>query len=169
MKEKITQAKLKELLSYDPETGDFTWLVGRKMAGKKAGSPHNQGYFTIRISRKLYLSHRLAWLYVYGAFPKIDLDHINGVKSDTRIDNLRECSESQNQWNSRKPKNNISGFKGVCWNKRAGKWHAQIMINLNKKHLGYFLTAESAYEAYQDYAATAHGEFYHNTTKQENL
>ena len=110
MKEKITQAKLKELLSYDPETGDFTWLVGRKMAGKKAGSPHNQGYFTIRISRKLYLSHRLAWLYVYGAFPKIDLDHINGVKSDTRIDNLRECSESQNQWNSRKPKNNISGF-----------------------------------------------------------
>ena len=160
----LGQSELKSLLLYDPETGIFTWLVGQDK-GKKAGFKHCRGYLQQKIKTKKYLSHRLAWLYVYGEMPSGEIDHINGIRDDNRIINLRECSASQNQWNCTAQKNNTSGFKGVCWNKRAGKWHAQIMINLNKKHLGYFATAEQAGAAYQAKAKELHGEFFRNTNK----
>ena len=161
----ITQSELKRLLSYDPETGDFTWLgVGKKMSGKKAGSDCN-GYLLIRINRKLYRAHRLAWLYVYGIIPATDLDHINCAKKDNRISNLRECSKSENKYNAGIMRSNVSGFKGVSWFKRDEKWKAEIRIDGKKKHLGYFDTAELASEAYMAKAKEVHGKFYHEAMK----
>ena len=158
----ITQPELKSLLSYDPETGDFTWLVG-KMAGKKAVSIDTKGYLLIMINYKSYKSHRLAWLYVYGTMPETDLDHINGVPNDNRICNLRECSNTENAWNTGVVSSNTSGFKGASWRKDIHKWQAHIKINGKQKFLGYFDSREMAGQAYQSKARELHGEFYRET------
>jgi len=155
----ITQSQLKELLSYDPETGVFFWLVGRKMAGKIAGCFNADGYLQIGVNGKIYLAHRLAWLFVNGAFPSA-LDHINGTKTDNRICNLRECTAAENQRNVGISKANTSGFKGVYWHKDKKKWYARIGVNSRLKNLGNFATPELASAAYQAKAREVHGEFY---------
>lgn len=89
----ITQEELKEYLHYDPLTGDFNWTIGKRglKVNSKAGSMNDQGYVIIRINNIRYRAHRLAWLYVYGHFPINEIDHINGVRSDNRIENLRDA------------------------------------------------------------------------------
>ena len=161
----LTQSELKKILSYDQETGDFTWLVGAKMAGKIAGSAHNKGYLKISNNGKCYLAHRLAWLYVNGTMPLNEIDHINGARNDNRIANLRACVKQENLWNVKVRSDNLSSFKGVSWHKVSGKWRAQIVIYGNSKHLGIFSTAELASKAYEAKARELHGEFYRNTTK----
>lgn len=161
----ITQKELKELLHYDPETGIFTWLVtpykyGRVKIGDSAGSNDAYGYRRIKIKRRSYKSHRLAWLYVYGHFPPNALDHINVLKDDNRISNLRLATNSENQMNRGKPSNNTSGFKGVSWHKRRKKWDAYGQLNGKNKHLGAFDTAEAASVAYKSFAEQQHGQFY---------
>ena len=160
----ITQKELKEILSYDPEKGNFTWLVG-KMAGKKAAALQNKDYIHIKINTKFYLAHRLAWLYVNGRFPNCQIDHINGIINDNRIANLRECSNSENNFNVGIMRTNTSGFKGVSWHKASGNWRAQINIDGRIMRLGGFATAELASEAYQTKAREFHGEFYRETAK----
>jgi len=88
-----------------------------------------------------------------------EIDHINGDKLDNRRENLRSATRSQNKMNSGKPKNNTSGYKGVCWYKRGNKWRAQIGINGKLKHLGYFEDKEEAAKAYKKAAEKYHGEF----------
>jgi hypothetical protein len=147
----LTQQRLKELLSYDHETGLFTWRVSKGTAkkGSIAGYKHLDGYIQIMIDNKNYLAHRLAWIYVYGSLPEKDLDHINEIKDNNRICNLRLATRQENNHNISKPRiHNISGFRGVCWCKCAKKWKSQIGINGKKKYLGIFNTAEEAYEAY---------------------
>lgn len=157
--QELTQAQLKELLSYDPETGVFTWLNG-KLAGKKAG-PNSNGYLFIGINNKSYSQHRLAWLYVYGLFPIKVIDHINGIISDNRICNLRECSDLENSWNAGVGRGNTSGFKGVSWHKPPNnKWRAQIKVFGKNILIGSYQTAELASAAYQAKARELHGEFY---------
>lgn len=165
--QELTQSQLKELLSYDQETDDFTWLVGSKMKGKKAGTLRTNGYLQIRINRNSYYLHRLAWLYAYGQIPKAQIDHINCIKTDNRIFNLRECSRPENMWNVKIKRTNTSGFKGVSWCKVMGKWSAQIMFNTKQTRLGHFDTAELAGLAYQAKAKELHKEFYRNTIKLE--
>lgn len=147
----ITQERLKEALHYNPDTGIFTWLEKSKFSKKKlqiAGCI-GQKYVKIRIDTKLYLGHRLAWLYLYGEFPKKFIDHINGIESDNRIVNLRECSHQENMQNIRKPScDNRTGFLGVSWHKKKCKYRARINFNDKQINLGYFLTAEEASEAY---------------------
>lgn len=87
--------------------------------------------------------------------PGMVIDHIDGNKLDNRKENLRICTQQQNGWNRGKPSNNTSGFKGVCWHKQTQKWQAII----NHKHIGYFKTAEKAYEAYVKAAQELHGDF----------
>ena len=164
----ITQAELKSILSYDPETGEFTWLVSHKMAGKKAGTPTDSGYVQIGINGKVYIAHRLAWFYVYGEFPTNEIDHINGVRNDNRIENLRESSSSQNKCNTGISRVNTSGFKGVSWHAISGKWQVHIGVGKKKKYLGLFPTAELASGAYNAKAVELHGEFYRNTLTLEN-
>ncbi len=148
----LTQKRLKEILSYDSKTGLFTWIKStntRIQISSVAGGKTPKGYIQIRADKKLYLAHRLVWLYVHGKFPESFLDHINEIKNDNRICNLRLATTQENKQNQSKPqKNNTSGFLGVNWHKRDKKWVAGIKIKGKRKHLGSFTTIEEAHEAY---------------------
>ena len=161
----LTQAELQSQLHYNHETGIFTRLIvhsNRLKVGDIAGSKQRTGYLLIGINKKRYLSHRLAWLYVHGEFPLKDTDHINGVRDDNRIVNLREATRSENNFNVGVRKNNTSGFKGVCFNKEMNKWRANAGLNGKKLHLGLFSTPELASQAYQAFAKVVHGDFKHD-------
>ncbi len=148
----ITQAKLKERLFYDAESGEFIWLVARRKdrLGKVAGANHSKGYRVICISGNYYFCHRLAWLYVHGKWPDGQIDHINANKSDNRISNLRDVSGSQNRQNiyAAMASNKSSGVLGVHWHKRGGKWRSSIRANGKQIHLGLFDSIEEAKGAY---------------------
>lgn len=158
----LTIDRLRELLSYDPETGLFTRLVGRSgpraRAGDIAGCDNGQGYIRIYIDGVAYKGHRLAWFYVHGEWPP-EIDHRYGDRSDNRIVKLRPVTRAQNKMNCRLYKNSTSGLKGATFNKRAGKWKAQIQRDGKKVGLGTFETAEAAHEAYAAAADALHGEF----------
>lgn len=135
----MDQAKLKELLHYNPATGEFTWLVDKGQRARKGVAINGirvGGYMVIRIDNKNYRAHRLAWLYQTGEFPKEEVDHINGVKSDNCWDNLRDVSRSHNQQNQKISLNNTSGFKGVSFIKATGKWRAYIRVKSKVINLG---------------------------------
>ena len=147
----LTQERLKELLHYDPETGIFTWLIRtsyRVAVGAAAGSRavHRGGREVIQISldKKLYLAHRLAWLYVYGHWPSADIDHIDRCSTNNAVSNLRCATRKQNMENTGLQSNNTSGFKGVSWGKELCKWVAHIQHNRKQIHLGSFDTPEEA-------------------------
>ena len=157
----LTQKRLKELLSYDPDTGEFRWrmtLNNRAPSGSVSGYVNHHGYVRIMIDKKTYQAHRLAWLYVYGEFVP-ELDHKNGVRSDNSISNLRPATRSQNLGNSRKPSTNRSGKKGVSWNESRQKWRADIQHNGRHIWLGRFDTSEAAHAAYCKAARELFGEF----------
>lgn len=148
----ITQKLLQEILSYDPETGIFRWrspVSNRVRAGEIAGSPIGKGYWNVQINRKLYKSHRLAWLYVNGEWPIGYIDHINRDKADNRICNLRMVNKSENMANAGLRASNTSGLRGVTFSRRRGKWMAQIMHRGKHYHLGYFDNISDAGAAYQ--------------------
>lgn len=159
----ITQDELKELLHYNPDTGIFT----RPHSGRKVGS-NFKGYLRIAITlnnkNSHYLAHRLAWLYMYGEFPNGLLDHINGVRNDNRIINLRIASDAQNQWNSGKKPNNTSGFKGVSRFLNGERWKAEICINKKRYYLGLFNSALEAKVAYDNFAKEYQGDFYRDSS-----
>lgn len=158
MRNDVTQKELKSVLSYDPEAGVFTWIarVGNRVKiGDVAGYSDPGGYRQISIRGKLYLEHRLAWLYVHGEWPKQFIDHINGIKYDNRLANLREATGSENQQNQMRPStNNKLGILGVSARDR--KFQAEITINRKKKYLGLFTTPEQAHAAYLAAKATMH-------------
>jgi len=157
----LTQARLKEILDYDSQTGIFVWKKygNRTKHGKIAGTKHGDGYIRIGIDYKLYLAHRLAWLFVYGYMPVELTDHINGIRNDNKISNLRECSSSQNSQNRQRRNDNKSGFKGISWHKPAKKWQVFIKLNGQSKYLGTFQDLSSAIEARKNAAIKLHGEF----------
>ena len=133
----LTQKKLKEFLKYNRETGMFTWLMSRGAVkfGAIAGHKRSDGYIHIRINGKLYLAHRLAWLFSHGCCPK-EIDHINHETGDNRIINLRKTDHHGNSKNQSLFKNNTSGVCGVSWDTNSNKWKSQININGKRKHLG---------------------------------
>lgn len=124
MTTKISHEKLKEMLTYNPETGLFTWNVQRMRikAGSVAGSKERNGYIVIAIQGKYYKAHRLAYFYVNGSWPVNNIDHINRVRDDNRITNLRDATFDENRMNNSVYSNNTSGFPGVSWHKRKNKW-----------------------------------------------
>ena len=121
------------------------------------------------INSKLYRAHRLAWLYVYGEYPKKHLDHINGIRNDKRIITLRECNDSQNMKNTDKRKDNTSGCKGVSFDKARNKWKAQATLNQKHINIGRFDSKEDASLAYQSFAKANHGDFYYKHELKELL
>ena len=146
----LTAEYLRSILHYDQETGIFTWKVraARNVkAGDAAGCQNGEGYLLISVQSRLYKAHRLAWLYAHGSWPKDQLDHVNRVRTDNRIENLREVTNKQNHQNKSKPSSNTSGHTGVCWHKRISKWVARIMHNYKHIHLGYFTDIEDAVAA----------------------
>ncbi len=157
----LTQARLKELLHYDPETGHFTWVVARKgcRLSRSAGYTRHDGYVCIRVDRQLYLAHRLAWIYMTGEWPANDLDHIGGDPTDNRWCNLRAATRAQNNLNTKRRSDNASGYKGVFWSTQKQRWVARIHIDGKPKHLGSFKVAEDAYAAYCEAAKASYGQF----------
>lgn len=158
----IDQKHLVLTLDYDPSTGIFTWKTPPTnciQQGSEAGSIGNHGYRQIQIDGKLYLAHRLAWLYAYGTYPENQIDHRNLIRSDNRLENLRCASSSQNKFNRQKQSNNTSGFKGVSWYAPASKWRAQATIGRKYHSLGLYDSASEASLAYQNFVKTRHGEY----------
>lgn len=158
----MTKNELMQLLSYDANTGLFVRLkrtCNRINVGDIAGWKDADGYLNISLHGKKWKSHRLAWLYVYGKFPEQEIDHINGIKSDNRLCNLRQATRSQNCTNRGMPSHNKSGFKGVQWRQHAKKFCAVIYKNKKKFFLGYFDTAEKASEVYLKASFELHGDF----------
>ena len=154
----ITQEQLKELLHYNPNTGIFVWINGRTN-GKVAGYINLTRYIDIRIDGKAYKAHRLAWLYVHGKFPDNLIDHINGVKDDNRIINLRPATHAQNLHNQKINIKNTSGLKGVYWHNINNKWIAKITVDGVSKYLGSFMDKHEAHKCYCAAADKYHGEF----------
>lgn len=141
----ITQAQLKERLHYNPNTGIFTRIKGRHKSriGKAAGYNHH-GYIRIKIMTFDCAAHRLAFLYMLGAFPVNQVDHINQTKTDNRWCNLRDVTQAINNRNASRRADNESGATGVCWDKRANKWQAYIQFEKRRIHLGFFKDFETA-------------------------
>lgn len=157
----LTVERLRAVLHYDPETGAFTWLqeAVRRPVGAPAGVI-THGYVKISIDGVKHYGHRLAWLYMTGAWPARLVDHKNGDTSDNRFTNLRSASNSENLWNRGATRANTSGFKGVTATKRLGRmWRATIKNGGKQRHLGYFKTKEEAADAYAKAAAELHGDF----------
>ncbi len=142
----LTQDRLKQLLYYDENTGVFTRLVSHRTdrIGKEPGAFNTKGYVQIRIDGKLYVAHRLAWLYITGEFPCDQLDHIDGDKTNNAFNNLREVTNKQNQENVSLQVNNTSGFRGVSYDKRYKKFRAYVCHNRHNKTIGFFETALDA-------------------------
>lgn len=157
---KISYRELRNIISYDAETGVIRKLKCRRSdwIGKQAGSINKKGYVAVSIYNKLYLAHRLAWLYIYGKWPE-QVDHIDGDKTNNRISNLRLATTSQNVHSQRIRRNNTSGYKGVTFNRSANKWVAQIKINRKQKYLGLFTSPIDAHSAYSHAAKKYFGEF----------
>jgi HNH endonuclease len=126
----ITQERLKEVLTYDYTTGQFTNRIsrpgGKGKIGAVVGYVNRDGYVRICIDAKYYLAHRLAWLYEYGAFPDYVLDHINGNTGDNCLVNLRPATIKQNMENQKLHSSNKSGYRGVSWDKSAKRWIASV-------------------------------------------
>lgn len=149
----IDPETIRKLLSYDPDTGLLTWTrrplgmftEGRncnqwntRYAGKPAFGCFQDDYLHGAIFSIKYRAHRIAWAIHHGEWPSGQIDHINGIKHDNRITNLRDVTNQENSRNSKKPKNNTSGCVGVCWNKSSSKWLARIANGMNAVHLGSF-------------------------------
>lgn len=158
----IPIARVRELLDYEPETGFFRWKVKRRhgiSVGHIAGSENSSGYIQITIDGRLYVAHRIAWVWVHGSEPPDEIDHINGVRDDNRIANLRAATHRQNSQNRSRRRDNESGFKGVHLHRKSGRWRALIYSNGRNIHLGLFATREKAYAAYVAAARQLFGDF----------
>lgn len=151
----IDAIRARELLSYDGNSGVFTWKKDSAVAGCK--TPY--GYVLIGVDGALYLAHRLAWLWVTGNWPAVLIDHKNRIRDDNRWDNLREANKAQNAANSLVRSTSKSGIKGVSWCKATRKWRATITVNGKQRSLGRHTRVEAAAEAYRNAELAEFGEF----------
>lgn len=144
MKE-LTQKRLKEVLHYDPSTGDFTWRikVNRNIRiGSLAGTiltSKGKNYIRIGIDKIIYYAHRLAFLYMTGKWPDPETDHEDGNGLHNWWSNLSEATRLENGKNIRIKSNNTSGCAGIVWHKTIKKWEARIKINRKQIYLGVFI------------------------------
>ena len=141
-----------EGLAYDPDTGVFTRTT---VLGKEADA--SDGYVRIKIGGKTWMAHRLAWIYKYGSIPEgYQIDHINGVRHDNRISNLRLATQAQQCQNRKKRSNNTSGHVGVTFNKALQAWAARVNVDGERIHLGYFASLEEAVRVREEAKARLH-------------
>lgn len=148
----ITQGELRELFHYDLENGCLIWKVARSpriKIGTPAGYVSPYGYTQIRLNGKLWMSHRLIWMYMTGSFPLNDIDHIDGDRSNNKWGNLRDVTREENMQNRKGPdEDSLTGVLGVCFDRQSGKYRAQRTIYKRKVLNKLFNTIEEAKEAY---------------------
>lgn len=157
-KSTLTAEWLREHMVYVPETGTFMWKVrgpGRTV-GKVLGKSGPLGYSQIKVNNILYYAHRLAWLYVHGVWANGQIDHIDGVKTNNAISNLRVATPAQNSAR-RKTTRRLAPSRGVF--PHGPGFVARIHTAGKRHYLGYFSTAEAARAAYEAKAKEIHGEF----------
>lgn len=158
----ITITEVRELLSYDPISGELWWLKNpqtRKSPGRLAGQTDTKGYRRVVIRGRVYGGHRLAWLLMTGQWPDGLIDHKNLNTTDNRWENLRIATPTQNNANCALTSRNTTGLKGVTWHKKCCRWQASIKENGKNHYLGLFDTAEAAHAAYAAAAEQRFGEF----------
>lgn len=164
----LAAQELRELLHYDPDTGIFTRIKivapqSRIRVGDVAGSKNHDGYWRIKLggrAGRVYGAHRLAWLYMTGKWPEVEIDHIDLDPSNNRWSNLREANRSTNIANTRRRSDNTSGFKGVYRGEgKARPWRAEISLHKKRIFIGAFETMEEAKAAYDARAIEHYGEF----------
>jgi hypothetical protein len=148
----LTQEYLHSILTYDPTSGHFFWKTdirhSKIKAGDLAGCLHKvDGYVRIQVNGKAYPAHRLAWLWMVGSLPTLEIDHIDHVRHNNRWSNLREVTRTENLQNQSKQKNNTSGFQGVSWHKPSSKWRARVKLDGKNINFGLYETPEAANDA----------------------
>lgn len=144
-----TKELLRKYFLYIPFTGELIHKLPNgtnKSIGDSFGHLGNHGYLCGNLGSKSYLVHRLIWMYLYGYFPE-QVDHINHIRTDNRIENLREVSNLENLKNTSVSKNSKTGINGVCLHKPTGKYRAYIMVNRKQIHLGLFDSIDEAHKA----------------------
>lgn len=151
----LTQEQLKSKFSYNPDTGIFTRLRNNR----EYKSIDSCGYVHMAVCGYKIRAHRLAWLYIHGYIPRY-IDHINGVRFDNRLINLRECTQQENMFNQKPMIGKISKYKGVSFHKPTNKWRAYGKLNQKNIHLGLHKTEQEAFMAYDNFAKANHGKFY---------
>jgi hypothetical protein len=141
----LTQNFLHQIFSYNPIDGGLYWKISNCpiSKGTRAGCIQKKGYRQIKVLGKGYKEHRLVWFYHYGEWPINQIDHINNDRSDNRVENLREVTNSENAQNKRKI------TKGI-YRHKSGKWHTRIGLNKKRLSVGYYDTEEEAIQAYID-------------------
>lgn len=161
--ERATVERIRELLTYEPDTGILRWRVTRRgrccIAGREVGCKNTSGYLVVRIDNVLYYSHILVWVLMKGEWPADEIDHIDTVEDNNMWNNLRIGGRLGNTQNQKTPNTNTSGFKGVSFFKETKKWRSQIEACGRHYHLGYYVTKEEAYAAYCQAARRLHGDF----------
>lgn len=162
MRHKIDPAIVKENLTYNPETGEFLWATARKgrIVQRRAGNLHKStGYRRICLNGINYVEHRLAWVWMTGNDPELEVDHINRIRNDNRWSNLRLADRTENTLNSSIKKSNSSGVVGVSWDKQRSKWVAQARVAGKKRNLGRYDTKEDAVKAWRSAVVNDKPEF----------
>lgn len=158
----LTQKRLKELLHYNPITGEFTWINSQSHSvknGRTAGCKQSEGYLQICVDRTTYLAHRLVWLYEFGVWPTLEIDHKDRNRTNNSFSNLRPATSSQNKANSAMHKDNASGYKGVHRSKKTGKWISSICVMGVRMNLGEYLDPYTAHVEYNKASRKHFGEF----------
>jgi hypothetical protein len=156
----LTQERLREILYYDGETGQFRWRPGSgKRAGRIAGSLAKSEVWLIHFGGRSYKAHQLAWLYITGEWGRPGIDHRDGDTTNNRWSNLRRATSTENAANRRRPRNNTSGFKGVYFDRKRRTWGARIRKGGQSYFLGRFATPHEAHAAYVAAAEDLFGEF----------
>lgn len=151
--------RVTHLLRYSPQSGNLFWRVsaGRQKAGSVAGFPDGDDYTNVSIDGQTYKAHRIAWLLYFGHPPVDQLDHINGIRSDNRLINLRSATHLQNCANSRS--RSKCGYKGVSYDPKRAKFFVSIKINGRQKNLGRYNNARQAARVYDRAALREWGEY----------
>lgn len=158
---RLSHRRLLEVLSYDPATGVFRWLVStsnRVKVGAQAGRIQ-KGARIISVDGTKFLAHRLAWFYVYGVWPADQIDHEDLNQDHNAISNLRESTQAENARNVRVRRHAKSGMKGAHWHKGARRWMSQIVVDGQNFYLGLFDEPEAAAAAYAAASQNLHGKF----------
>lgn len=162
---KPTFKRVREVLNYDKESGLFKRLLApgkrQDLVGAQAGGKVGNGYVLVAVDGKQYYAHRLAWLFVHGRWPPQQIDHINGVRDDNRLCNLRLATAAQNNFNRRGKTRKTSEYKGVYWHSKAEKWTSSIQVKGKQIYLGIFVDPKLAHFEYIKAAKKYYGEYYH--------
>jgi hypothetical protein len=173
VKNYLTKESAEEFFRYDNKTGKLFWkqrdrkhfsrdidwkMFNTRFAGKEASSTTDQGYILTRFAGMAVRAHKIVWLMHNGYWPEHQIDHINGSRSDNRIENLRKATNAENSANRNGSKSN-SGYKGVHFLNKQEKYIAYITKNYNRYNLGRFDTPEEAHASYCAKAVELFGEY----------